>query len=159
VTDVVSGAPVRGAVLDIWQANGDGDYDEDGYHLRGQIAVADDGGYSFRTVLPEGYQIPAKGPTTQLLERLGQHNWRPAHIHLRVHVGEQTPLQTQFFVGGARYLDSDPVDAVREDLVVPVHDAEEGDGKVMDFPIRISTDALHRRSGADGPKALARARG
>jgi catechol 1,2-dioxygenase len=158
VTYVDSGEPVPEAILDVWQANGNGDYDEGGYHLRGQVKVDADGSYAFRTVLPEGYQIPAKGPTTELLEALGQHNWRPAHIHLRVHVGETTPLQTQFFIGGARYLESDPVDAVREDLVIAVGDDEEGPGKTMEFPIRIADTAPGIRLTVDGPKALASAR-
>lgn len=156
VTDAATGSPVSGAVLDVWQADGNGAYDVAGYHLRGLIQVADDGRYEFRTVLPEGYPIPAKGPTTKFLELMGQHNWRPAHIHLRVHVGEQTVLQTQFFIEGARFLDSDPVDAVRSDLVIPARDAEDGRGKVMDLPIRVALDGkITSRSYIDGPQVAA----
>jgi len=154
VTDAATGAPVPNAVLDVWQADGAGEYDTAGYHLRGLIEVADDGSYEFHTVLPEGYQIPAKGPTTELLEMIGQHNWRPAHIHLRVHVGDRTALQTQFFIAGARYLDSDPVDAVRSDLIVDAFDDPATGGKKMDFDIRLGGDGGEVRSAADGPKAL-----
>jgi catechol 1,2-dioxygenase len=154
VTDVATGEPIPDAVLDIWQADGAGEYDSVGYHLRGLIELEEDGSYEYHTVLPEGYQIPAKGPTTELLEMMGQHNWRPAHIHLRVHVGDRTALQTQFFIAGAEYLDSDPVDAVRSDLVVEaLHDPDTG-GKKMDFDIKIRGDAGDERSAADGPKAL-----
>lgn len=158
VTDAGSGAPVQNAVLDVWQADGAGEYDSAGYHLRGQIEVGADGSYEFHTVLPEGYQIPAKGPTTELLEMMGQHNWRPAHIHLRVHVGDRTPLQTQFFIAGARYLDSDPVDAVRSDLIVEARDDPASGGKQMDFDIRLPAAHGDARSAADGPKALGAAR-
>lgn len=156
VTDAATGAPVAAALLDVWQADGQGVYDEAGYHLRGVVPVDVDGRYEFHTVLPEGYQIPAKGPTTEFLEMLGQHNWRPAHIHLRVHVGETTPLQTQFFIGGARFLDSDPVNAVVEDLVIDHHAAPGGEGREIEFDIRIdaSGDAVKSAS-LDGPKARA----
>jgi protocatechuate 3,4-dioxygenase beta subunit len=154
VTDVTSGDPVPDAILDIWQADGAGIYDSAGYHLRGLVEVDEDGSYEFHTVLPEGYQIPAKGPTTELLEMMGQHNWRPAHIHLRVHVGDLTPLQTQFFIGGARFLDSDPVDAVRSDLVIDAFDDPSTGGKQMDFDIKIAADGGDGRSAAHGPKAL-----
>jgi len=154
VSSVSDGEPVDGAVLDVWQADGAGVYDSDGYHLRGQIPVASDGSYVFHTVLPEGYEIPAKGPTTELLEMMGQHNWRPAHIHLRVHVGDQTPLQTQFFIDGADYLDSDPVDAVRSDLVVKTYDDADTGGKRMTFDIRLAEGSADERTDHHGPKAL-----
>jgi len=156
VTDVATDSPVAGAVLDVWQADGQGIYDEIGYHLRGRVPVADDGSYEYRTVLPEGYQIPAKGPTTTLLEALGQDNWRPAHIHLRVHVGDSTPLQTQFFMAGADYLDSDPVSAVYDDLIVEHRPAGDGPGRELDFDIRISAPQSSTAGRlSDGPKAKA----
>lgn len=149
-----TGEPIAGAVLDIWQADGQGIYDVEGYHLRGRIPVDEFGWYEYRTVLPEGYQIPAKGPTTTLLRLLGQSNWRPAHIHLRVHVGDTTPLQTQFFIGGANYLDSDPVGAVYDDLVIEHRPSADGVGRVMAFDIRLPAidQSMARRLG-DGPKA------
>lgn len=156
VLDVAAGEPVVGAVLDVWQADGQGVYDEAGYHLRGKIPVDDQGRYEYRTVLPDGYQIPAKGPTTTFLELLGQHNWRPAHIHLRVHVGDSMPLQTQFFIGGAKYLESDPVNAVYDDLVVPHKPASDGVGRELDFDIRIAVSGQSAGGHlGDGPKPRA----
>lgn len=152
VLDVATGAPVTNAVLDVWQSDGSGIYDEKGYFLRGMVPVDGSGRYSYRTVVPEGYQIPAKGPTTEFLQAIGQHNWRPAHIHLRVHVGDTTPLQTQFFIRGAKYLDSDPVGAVYDDLILDPTPAPDG-GYEIDFDIRIALDgpAVARQS-IDGPR-------
>ena len=152
VTDARTGEPVRDAVLDVWQADGHGVYDEVGYHLRGVVPVDSDGRYAFDTVFPEGYEIPAKGPTTELLDAIGQQNWRPAHIHLRVHVGDTTPLQTQFFLAGVDFLDCDPVDAVRSDLVIDHHDAGDG-SREAEFDIRLALDGpLPPRMVAGGPK-------
>jgi protocatechuate 3,4-dioxygenase beta subunit len=153
VTDVRTGAPVPDAVLDIWQADGNGVYDEQGYDLRGLVAVNEDGTYAFETVFPEGYEIPAKGPTTELLDAIGQQNWRPAHVHLRVHVGDTTPLQTQFFLTGTDFLDCDPVDAVRSDLVIDHRQRSDGEGREADINIELALDsAAPRRSWAVGPK-------
>src|SRR5262245_22124049 len=58
VTDAATGEPLSDAVLDVWQADGFGRYDDRGYHLRGIVPVAEDGSYEFHTVVPEGYEIP-----------------------------------------------------------------------------------------------------
>jgi protocatechuate 3,4-dioxygenase beta subunit len=159
VTNAATGEPVPGAVLDVWQADGNGDYDVTGYHLRGLIPVDEDGYYQFRTVLPEGYEISARGPTKELLLATGRHDWRPAHIHLRVHAGDTTLLQTQFFMGGARFLDSDPVDGVRSELIVEHRPAADGVGREALFDIRLSLDRpLPPRLTEDGPRVQAAAR-
>jgi protocatechuate 3,4-dioxygenase beta subunit len=153
VTDASTGRPVAGAYLDVWQADGNGDYDVTGYDLRGLIPVDQNGEYVFHTVLPEGYEISAKGPTKRLLSALDQHDWRPAHIHVRVHTGETTPLQTQFFMGGARFLGSDPVDGVRPELIVDHRPTEDGAGREARFDISLALDReLPARSHDDGPR-------
>jgi protocatechuate 3,4-dioxygenase beta subunit len=156
VVDRATGEPVPEAILDVWQADGEGEYDVDGYHLRGLITVNEDGGYAFDTVLPEGYEISAKGPTKELLLAIGQHDWRPAHIHLRVHIDDATPLQTQFFMGGARFLDSDPVDGVRSELIVEHRAAANRIGREARFDIELALDRpLPIRSHDDGPRVQA----
>jgi catechol 1,2-dioxygenase len=71
---------------------------------------------------------------------MGQSTWRPAHIHLRINVSARPVFQTQFFIEGARFLETDPVDAVRDDLVIPTYDAPDGRGRALDFDIRINPD-------------------
>lgn len=156
ITHVTTGEPVAGAVLDVWQADGNGDYDIDGYYLRGLIPVDGDGNYAFHTVMPEGYEISARGPTKELLLATGQHDWRPAHIHLRVHIDDTTPLQTQFFMGGARFLDTDPVDGVRSELIVEHRPAPDGVGRDARFDILLALEReLPARSYEDGPRVQA----
>ena len=140
VTHVETGAPIPGLELDVWQADGHGEYDTHGYQLRGLVPTNADGTYEFKSVLPEGYEIPAKGPTTDLLRLMGQTTWRPAHIHLRANVAGEPVFQTQFFIAGARYLDCDPVDAVRDDLVLPAVADPSGEGMVINFDIKINPD-------------------
>lgn len=156
VLDAATDAPVPRALLDLWQADGQGVYDETGYDLRGVIEADDEGAYEYHTVFPEGYEIPAKGPTTELLQAIGQQNWRPAHIHLRVHVGGGTALQTQFFLAGADFLDCDPVDAVRSDLVIDHRPCTDQPGREAELDIRLVLDRqLPARSHQEGPKVEA----
>ena len=62
----LDGAPIPGAVLDIWQTAPDAVYaaqDPAGsFNLCGRITTGDDGRYSFRTRKPVSYTIPGDGP-------------------------------------------------------------------------------------------------
>jgi protocatechuate 3,4-dioxygenase beta subunit len=44
--------PVKGAVLDVWQADANGNYDNKGYNLRGKIMTDKDGKYVLDTIYP-----------------------------------------------------------------------------------------------------------
>lgn len=127
----VEGAPVAGALLDVWQASPTGRYDiqepGEAMNLRGRFRTDADGRYEFRTVRPASYPIPDDGPVGQLLRALGRHPYRPAHLHVIVRAEGYEPLTTMLFVEGDPYLDSDAVFAVKESLVVPWvrHDAPE----------------------------------
>lgn len=44
--------PVKGAVLDVWQADANGNYDNKGYILRGKIVTDKDGKYVLDTIYP-----------------------------------------------------------------------------------------------------------
>ncbi len=118
------GAPIPGAQLDIWQATGEGFYDVqleslDGeMGLRGKIRTDNEGSYIFRTIKPSSYPIPHDGTAGKLLEKLGRHPYRPAHIHFIVSADGYRPLTTQIFVKGDQYLGSDAVFGVRDSLIV-----------------------------------------
>ena len=47
--------PVPGAVVDLWQADGNGDYDNSGFRLRGHQRADGEGRYRFRTIVPGAY--------------------------------------------------------------------------------------------------------
>ena len=62
----LDGAPVGGAVLDVWQADEDGAYEAqlpvDEARLRAKYTTREDGTYCVRTIAPKGYAIPMDGP-------------------------------------------------------------------------------------------------
>lgn len=126
------GAPVSGAVLDVWQTGPDGGYDlwderQPDYNFRGRFGVGEDGAYEFQTMVPRPYTIPTDGPVGRLLEAIGQHPWRPAHIHFKVEAEGHEPLITQVFFPDDPYLDDDTIGAVKSALVRPLtrHESEE----------------------------------
>jgi protocatechuate 3,4-dioxygenase beta subunit len=127
------GAPLSGAVLDIWQTGPDGGYDiwderQPDYNFRGRFGVDEDGAYEFQTMVPKPYTIPTDGPVGRLLEATGQHPWRPAHIHFKVEANGHQPLVTQVFFPDDPYLENDTIGAVKSALVRPLrrHDDEDG---------------------------------
>ena len=119
------GEPLPEAVVDVWQTGPDGGYDvwderqPDG-NFRGRIKPRDDGTYEFQTMLPKPYTVPTTGPTGRYLEAVGQHPWRPAHIHFKVTAPGYRKLVTQVFFPGDPYLENDTIGAVKPALVRPV---------------------------------------
>ena len=53
-----NGRPLKGALLDIWQADHTGVYDNTGFRLRGRLYTGDDGRYTLRTIKPLHYGEP-----------------------------------------------------------------------------------------------------
>jgi hydroxyquinol 1,2-dioxygenase len=116
------GAPIAGALLDIWQNGDDGLYtvqkpETAESHLRGRFLSRADGSYAFIGVRPVPYTIPDDGPVGAMLEATGRHPWRPAHIHMIVTAPGYQRLQTHIFDSASPYLDSDAVFAVKRSLV------------------------------------------
>jgi hydroxyquinol 1,2-dioxygenase len=52
-----------------------------------------------------------------MLQALGRHAWRPAHLHFMVSAPGHRRLTTHVFRNGDRYLDSDAVFGVRSSLI------------------------------------------
>ncbi len=119
------GAPLAGAIVDIWQADAEGAYShfnipaaDAPFNLRARVSADKDGGFEIQTWVPAPYQIPKHGPTGAVLEATGRHPWRPAHLHfLLSHPGFQS-LTTQLFVADDPWIDSDVVGAVKAPLVI-----------------------------------------
>jgi protocatechuate 3,4-dioxygenase beta subunit len=123
VTDV-SGQPLDGATLDVWQTAGNGLYDtqdpdQPRFNLRGVFVTGPDGRYEFRTVRPVSYPIPVDGPVGDLLRAAGRHNWRAAHIHAIVSAPGHRGVTTHVFDADNPYLASDAVFGVKDSLVKP----------------------------------------
>ena len=121
----IEGPPIAGAVIDVWQSDEDGLYDvqqpategEPEARARAQLRSDSDGRFAFRSVLPEHYPIPHDGPVGLLLEALGRHPWRPAHVHFMIEAPGFDRLITHVFRDGDAYLDSDAVFGVRSSLI------------------------------------------
>jgi len=79
-----------------------------------------DGTYEFRTLMPVGYGCPPQGATQQLLDRLGRHGNRPAHVHFFVTSDGHRKLTTQFNIDGDPLIWDDFAYATREELIPPV---------------------------------------
>jgi catechol 1,2-dioxygenase len=112
--------PIRDCLLDVWQANADGHYDnEDQAHPpaphsfvnRARLHCTEHGYYEFETIFPGPYRMDA---TT----------WRSPHIHFLVRAIGYKTLVTQLFFEGAPYLDSDPF--VKQSLIIPLRGVSAG---------------------------------
>lgn len=86
--------PLAGAVLDIWQANDDGAYDNVGFTLRGRVETDAEGHFEVWTIVPGNYLNGAQ--------------YRPAHIHVKASAPGHVLLTTQLYFPDDPYNDIDP---------------------------------------------------
>jgi protocatechuate 3,4-dioxygenase beta subunit len=128
----VSGAPLKGAVVEIWQCDPDGRYHHPGDRGRadpafqgfGRVQVGADGRYRFRTLRPAPY------------------SGRTPHIHFKVRLGSRELLTTQMYVEGEPRNERDGLwrslrdPADRTALTRPFDTV--ADGLQAEFPIVIS---------------------
>lgn len=126
----LSGNPVRGAIVEIWQCDANGVYrhpsDEGprhkrdtGFQSRGRMPTGADGAYTFRTIRPVAY--PGRTP----------------HIHFAVKAPDRAPLITQMYVAG------EPQNE-RDFLVQSIRDARQRDSVIvrLDNADRLEPGAL-----------------
>jgi protocatechuate 3,4-dioxygenase beta subunit len=71
--------PVAGALVDLWQADAAGAYDNRGFRLRGHVFTDAGGRYAFRTIMP------------------GLYPGRTRHYHVKVQAPNKPVLTTQFY--------------------------------------------------------------
>lgn len=119
------GKPVPNAKVEVWHANLLGNYSffdqsQSAFNLRRSIITDEQGRYQFRSIVPMGYGCPPDGSTQQLLDLLGRHGRRPAHIHFFVTAANHRKLTTQINIDGDEYLWDDFAFASREGLVPEV---------------------------------------
>ena len=117
----VDGKPIAGAMVDVWQVRPDSLYDVQdaaaGLELRGRFRSDAEGRFWYRTYKPVSYPVPTDGPVGRLLDAMGRHPMRPAHIHFIIAAPGYEQLVTHLFAAGDEYLDSDAVFGVKESLV------------------------------------------
>jgi catechol 1,2-dioxygenase len=136
------GQPLPNAKVEVWHANLLGNYSffdrtQSPFNLRRTIITDANGRYQFRSIIPVGYGCPPDGTTQQLLNLLGRHGQRPAHIHFFVSAPGHRKLTTQINIDGDKYLWDDFAFASREGLVpavVRVDDPKRLDEKRIDKP-------------------------
>jgi len=117
-----SGAPIAGAVVEIWQGDSNGIYHhpwdeqgrrqaDDGFQGRGRVVTDAQGRYVFRTIKPAAY------------------SGRTPHIHFKImRPGGDTLITQMYFAGEPKnardfILNSITDPAQRESVIVPLEDA------------------------------------
>ena len=109
--------PIPGALLDFWQADDAGAYDNVGYRLRGHQYADDEGRFVLETIVP------------------GLYTGRTRHIHVKAQAPNQPVLTTQL------YFPDEPANATDgifdPALVMDMEDA--ADGEVGFFTFVLST--------------------
>jgi protocatechuate 3,4-dioxygenase beta subunit len=118
--------PLSAALVDVWQADSDGDYDNTSadFRYRGRFQTGADGTYAFRAVKPGWY--------------LNGGQYRPAHLHFRVTRTGYTELITQLYFEGDPYIANDPwaSEPEAEKRIVPINVAGGEGTAVFDITLK-----------------------
>jgi len=103
--------PVGRALLDVWHADDDGEYDNNGYRLRGHFFTDEQGAYTLRTIVP------------------GLYPGRTRHFHFKVRPPGGSLLTTQLYFPGEPRNQEDSI--FSPELLMDVRDS--GSGKDASF--------------------------
>ena len=98
--------PAANALLDFWQADANGVYDNSGYTLRGHQFTDANGFYTLTTVVP------------------GLYPGRTEHIHFKVQAPNGKLITSQLFFPGVAQNDSDGI--FNASLVLPIQETSTG---------------------------------
>ncbi len=77
--------------------------------------------------MPSGYGCSPDGPTQEVLNLLGRHGQRPAHIHFFISAPGYRHLTTQINLAGDKYLWDDFAYATRDGLVGDIRFIEDAE--------------------------------
>lgn len=108
--------PVSGALLDVWHADDAGEYDNEGYRLRGHLFTDAEGRYRLETIVP------------------GQYPGRTRHYHLKVQAPKGPVLTTQLYFPGEARNTRDGI--FRKELLMAVSDTKDGKQGRFNFVLR-----------------------
>ena len=152
------GEAVKDAILHVWHANSKGFYshfdptgEQSPFNNRRRIRLGADGRYAFHSKMPRGYSVPPGGATDQLMQALGRHGNRPAHVHFFIEAPGYRTLTTQINFGDDPHAHDDFAFGTRDGLL-PVPDRSGGNPAVyFDF-------VLQRAETADDQEFSARTR-
>jgi len=111
--------PIPGALLDFWQADDAGVYDNQGYRLRGHQFADEEGRFELETIVP------------------GLYPGRTRHIHVIAQAGR--PEDHQPILITQLYFPDEPTNAsdaiFNPALVMDVHDGEDGEAAFFTFAL------------------------
>ena len=111
-----NGKPIARALLDFWQADASGNYDNAGYLLRGHQFTDDAGQYRLETVVP------------------GLYPGRTRHIHVKVQAPNGPILTTQLYFPNEPRNASDGI--FNPKLVLPMQATAQGQAASFDFVVQ-----------------------
>ncbi|MBV8216625.1 MAG: twin-arginine translocation signal domain-containing protein [Verrucomicrobia bacterium] len=100
------GKPIKGALLDFWHADADGQYDFSGFRCRGHQFSEADGRYELQTIVP------------------GIYPGRTRHCHIRLQASPGPILTTQLYFPDEPGNSSDFL--FRRDLLLKIRDTDHG---------------------------------
>jgi protocatechuate 3,4-dioxygenase beta subunit len=109
--------PIAAALVDFWQTDANGAYDNAGYRMRGHQFTDEAGRYTLETVIP------------------GLYPGRTRHIHVKVQAPNQPALTTQLYFPDEARNASDGI--FRPALLLAMEDAEDGKRATFDFVLNV----------------------
>lgn len=109
--------PIAHALLDFWQADSNGNYDNTGFRLRGHQYTDIQGRYSLDTIVP------------------GEYTGRTRHIHVKVEAPGRPVLTTQLYFPGEARNDSDGI--FSPELLMHVQQTTNGQLATFNFIITL----------------------
>jgi protocatechuate 3,4-dioxygenase beta subunit len=109
--------PIPGALVDFWQADDRGEYDNAGFRLRGHQFTDEHGRYRLETIVP------------------GLYPGRTRHFHVRVQAPNQPVLTTQLYFPDEPRNRRDGI--FQPELVMVVRDGEGAKAGAFDFVLAI----------------------
>jgi len=107
--------PIANALLDFWQADDKGAYDNVGYRLRGHLFTDASGRYTLETIVP------------------GEYPGRTEHIHVKMQAPHGPILTTQIYFPGVAANDRDSI--FDPALLADVQDTTTGKLATFDFVV------------------------
>lgn len=163
MTGVVRGPEgelVQNAILHVWHANSKGFYShfdptgaQSPFNNRRRIKLGTDGRYAFSSRMPSGYSCPPGGACEKLMQALGRHGDRPAHVHFFVEAPGYRTLTTQINFGDDPLAESDFAFGTREGLL-PMPQRQ-GDRANIDFDFVLQKAASSQEEGFSGRARVA----
>lgn len=97
--------PIPGVMVELWHADDQGVYDNEGFRLRGHQFTGADGSYRFETIVP------------------GLYPGRTRHLHAKFQAPNRPVLTTQFYFPGEPDNDRDRI--YRSELLLKIDDGPE----------------------------------